>query len=526
MKKNQKKLSNEKSSIFPPVVAVLGHVDHGKTTLLDAIRKTDIAKGEHGAITQKIGASSVEIDHEGSKRRITFIDTPGHEAFKLMRGRGVQAADIALLVISLTDGVMPQTKEAIELLKSSKIPYIVVLTKSDLLDKQVEKIKGQLLKEEVLLEGKGGNVPFIEVSAKTKHNIKELLDLILLVFDIATAGKKAETQKNYFEAIVIESKLDPKAGPKATLVVKSGEVKVGDDVISENVKARVRSLINDKGERQDRASQGEAVEILGFDKVPQVGSLVHKKDEGSARQLPHAERAAHPTQLEDQKLSRSLSEGPQPSLIDNSKLNESGPSVASQVGSSQADKKDLLGVLIVADTQGSLEAIVNAVKDKINIIGQKTGDVSPADVLFAKSTGSIILSFNVKIKPDVAKLAEMEKVLLRNYSLIYEMLTEIEDFLEGKRLSLEEKIFGKAKVLARFPFEKQEVLGVGVLQGRIAKGDKIRLMRDENIIAESTIISLRQGKDSVSKVEKGQEAGILLGGSLDFTIGDMLISHS
>lgn len=471
------KLKNTEN--FPPVVAVLGHVDHGKTSLLDTIRKTDIAKGEHGAITQKIGASSVEIDHEGKKRRITFIDTPGHEAFKLMRGRGVQAADIALLVVSLTDGVMPQTKESIELLKSSKIPYIVVLTKSDLADKQVEKIKGQLLKEEVALEGKGGDVPFIEVSAKTKHNIKELLDLILLVFDLNPA-----TPKENFEGIIIESKLDPKAGPKATLVVKSGEVKVGDDVISDDTKARVRSLVDDKGERKETASQGEAVEILGFDKVPRVGSVVR---------------------------------------------NVRGPEIQNSLVSGQAprsEKEDLLGVLIVADTQGSLEAIVNAVEDKINIIGQKTGDISPADVLFAKSTGSIILSFNVKIKPDVLKLAEMEKVLLRNYSLIYEMLTEIEDFLEGKRLSLEEKIFGKAKVLARFPFEKQEVLGVGVLEGRIAKGDKIRLMRDENIIAESTIISVRQGKDSVSKVEKGQEAGILLGGSLDFTIGDMLISHS
>ena len=400
MKKNQKKLSNEKSSIFPPVVAVLGHVDHGKTTLLDAIRKTDIAKGEHGAITQKIGASSVEIDHEGSKRRITFIDTPGHEAFKLMRGRGVQTADIALLVVSLTDGVMPQTKEAIELLKSAKIPYIVVLTKSDLLDKQVEKIKGQLLKEEVALEGKGGDVPFIEVSAKTKHNIKELLDLILLVYDIATTEarlaitedteKSAEMQK--FEAIIIESKLDPKAGPKATLVVKSGEVKVGDDVISENVKARVRSLINDKGERQNRAFQGEAVEILGFDKVPQVGSVV-RNVRGPVVGFPPADTTPQ--------TQNSLASGQAP----RSDL------VASQVGSSQADKKDLLGVLICADTQGSLEAIVNAVEDKINIIGQKTGDISPADVLFAKSTGSIILSFNVKIKPDVLKLAEMEKVL-------------------------------------------------------------------------------------------------------------------
>jgi len=219
--KNNKVNKNE--NVFPPVVTVLGHVDHGKTTLLDVVRKTNIAQREHGGITQKIGASEIEIMHEGKQRSITFIDTPGHEAFSLMRGRGVRAADIGILVISAVDGVMPQTKESIALLKESKIPFIVALTKSDLVEKQIEKVKKQLEKEEVLIEEYGGEIPLIEVSAKTNTNIKELLDLILLVYDLKIqANFYSYSKTNPLEAVVIESKLDPKAGPKATVVIKNG----------------------------------------------------------------------------------------------------------------------------------------------------------------------------------------------------------------------------------------------------------------------------------------------------------------
>ncbi len=478
MAKKEKKLSNSSSSI--PVITVLGHVDHGKTTLLDAIRKTNIAEREHGSITQKIGASSVEIQHEGKTRKITFIDTPGHEAFMQMRGRGAKVADIGLLVVSAVDGVMPQTKESIKTLKEAKIPYIVVLTKSDVVEKNMEKVKGQLLKEEVMLEGKGGYVPVIEVSAKTGSNIKELLDLILLVSDMS--GSKVQSKN--LEAVVIESRLDPKAGPRVTIVIKGGNISLRDELTTTDSNARVRTIINDKGEHLNSAGVGDAVEILGFEKTPAVGSLVYKKDEKPQVQA----------QIED-------------------------------IPKKELEGEDSLKVIICADSSGSLEAIQMAISSKIVVVSKKTGDIEPSDVLFAKGTGAIILGFNIKIKPEVQKLAEEEKVLIRNYKLIYEMIDEIEDFLEGKRLSLVEKVLGRAKILASFPFNKQKVLGVAVLEGRIARGDKIRVERDEKNVGESTIASLRQGKEQISKVEKGAEAGILPSSELDFQVGDMLISH-
>lgn len=480
MAKISKNLSDNSTSNIP-VVTVLGHVDHGKTTLLDAIRKTNIATREHGGITQKIGASQIEIEHDGKIRKITFIDTPGHEAFMQMRGRGAKVADIGLLVVSAVDGVMPQTKESIKILKDSGIPYIAVLTKSDVPDKSIEKVKGQLLKEEVLLEGQGGDVPVIEVSAKTNDNIKELLDLILLVSDMHPV-QLSET----FRGVVIESRLDTKAGPRATVVIKSGKLSLRDEIVSGEVSGRVRTLINDKTEQLKEAVTGDAIEVLGFEKVPTVGSIIYKKGE----QVKAEEEAKNSAE-------------------------------AFREGS-----EDLLRVIIVADSYGTLEAIATAVEEKINIVSKKTGEVTPADIMLAKSVGAIILGFNAKITLQIEKIAREEKILVRNYNLIYEMITEIEDFLEGKRLSLEEKIYGRAKIQASFPFDKQKILGVAILEGRLAKGDKIRIERDKNIVGEGTIASVRQGKEQVSKVEAGNEAGIMLANDLDFQVGDMVISHS
>ncbi len=466
---------------FPPVVAVLGHVDHGKTTLLDVIRKTSIAKREHGGITQKIGASSVEIDHEGSKRRITFIDTPGHEAFVKMRGRGAQAANIGLLIVSCVDGVMPQTKESINLLKSSKIPYIAVLTKSDSEQKNPEKVKQALIKEEVMLEGYGGDIPVIEVSAKTGLNIKELLDLVLLVSDLHPRGEDINPASP-LKAIVIESKQDPKSGAKATIVIKNGKIALRDEITTGDVAGKVRSLISDSGKQVQEASVGDAVEILGFDRVPEVGSVVYK---GSEKQ-------------EEEKTEKRPVK------------NEEG----------------IISIILVADTLGSLEAIYSSLPSKINVILKKTGDVTTADVLLAKSTGALVLGFNIKIKPDVAKLASTEKVLVKNYTIIYEMLDEIKDVVEGKELSLMEQVYGVAQILASFPYEKTKVMGIKVLEGRVAKGDRVRIERGDQVIGEGHINSVRQAKVSTSRVETGSEAGIVVSPAIDFMIGDMVICHS
>lgn len=481
---------------FPPVVTVLGHVDHGKTSLLDAIRKTSIAAREHGGITQKIGASKIEIVHEGKKRFITFIDTPGHETFSKMRSRGAQVADIGLLIVSMADGVMPQTKESMQILKDAQIPFIVVLTKADLVDRYNDKVKSQLAKEGVMVEGMGGDVPVIDVSSKTGKNIKELLDLILLVHELHSSNQDKKPRADApLQAVVIEAKLDPKAGPRATIVVKNGTITLRDELLCEGVLARVKMMLTDTGTAVQQAIVGDAVELLGFEKVPAVGGIVThsvrlgqaKKGEDIAQKeaVPEEEKAAYSPHVDEQKLP----------------------------------------LIVVTDTQGSLEAILQSLPKGIKVILAKTGEISEADVLMAKSVRAIAVGFNAKLRPEVIRLAREEKILMKNYTIIYELLDEVADVLEGKQLAMEEKIFGVAKILATFPFEKTKVLGVGVVEGRIAKGDKVRLLHGDEIIGESSVISVRQGKNQVSKVEKGNECGIVIAPLLDFTLGDMIISH-
>ncbi|MBI2031484.1 MAG: GTP-binding protein [Candidatus Levybacteria bacterium] len=513
MRKDNKKIISSKSTPikltpeFPPVLAVLGHVDHGKTTLLDAIRKTNVAQRESGGITQKIGASKIEFIEGGNKKYITFIDTPGHEAFSKMRGRGAQVADIGLLIISSVDGVKPQTKESIEILKEAQVPFIVVLTKSDLPEKNPEKVKQQLLKEDIKVEGYGGDIPVIEVSAKTDANIKELLGLISLVFEMR---EKPQISDNLLRGVIIESKQDSKSGPLATVVIKNGILNVRDEIVCADINGRVRSLINDQGERLNSASIGDAVEVLGFDKAPQVGSLVIKKGQAEVASKNFPARNAG-------KVS-SVNQGA-------SGANTREENFASSPLNFFEKEEPILSIVLCADTLGSLEAIINALPPEINVAKQKTGDITPADIIFAKSIKALVLGFNIKIKPDILKLAKTEKILAKNYSLIYELIDELKDVLEGKQISAQEEIFGTAKILASFPFEKTKALGVKVVDGRIARGDKTRLIRGEDIIGESTITSVRQGKTQVSKAEKGSEAGVILSPLLDFTIGDMLVSH-
>lgn len=476
---------------FPPVVAVLGHVDHGKTTLLDSIRKSSIADREVGGITQKIGASTVEILRDGQKKHITFIDTPGHEAFAQMRGRGAQAADIALLIIAATEGIKPQTKESIDILKKTATPYLVVFTKADLPTKNTEKIKQDLLKEQIMLEDFGGEIPSIEISAKTGMNINELLDLILLMFEMHKPADYTQkvSDQHPLQAIVIESKLDSKSGPRATVVIKNGHIQTRENLHIQNKIFKVRSIINDKGQQLPTATVGDAVEILGFEEVPSVGTLITDQ------------KTALPTNLPIKALSKEL--------IYKKQEEEIG-----------------LSIILVTDTQGSLEAILNALPKEIRILTQKTGEISEADILLAKSTGSIVLGFNTKIRPEVAKLAITEKVLCRNYTIIYELLDEIKDALEGKLLAGIEQIFGQATILAKFPFEKTFAFGIKVQDGRVARGDRIRIQHGEDIVGETTITSLRVAKNPVSKVEKGHEAGIVLAAPLDISVGDAIISHS
>jgi translation initiation factor IF-2 len=372
------------------------------------------------------------------------------------------------------------------MLLAAKIPYIVVFTKADLPTKNVEKAKQQLAGEGIMLEGLGGDVPFLEVSAQTNLNVKELLDLILLVSDLHKEEKQVSGSAP-LEAIVIESKLDQKSGPRATVVVKNGKIDVRDEVSAEKVIFKVRTMITDRGEQVKSATIGDAVELLGMQQVLPVGSVVRAKD--ATTTTPQA-----------------VVKEP-------------------EVYKPHADV-DALTVILAADTQGALEALTYALPEEANIISQKTGEITEADVLLAKSTGGIVLGFNSKVRPDVQKLAQTEKVLVRSYDIIYELIDEVKDVLEGKKLAQVEQVFGQAAVLAKFPFEKTTALGIRVLDGRVARGDKVRVLRDNEIMGEATLTSLRIGKEIASKAEKGKEAGIILTPYLDFQVGDVLLCHS
>lgn len=479
------------SPFRPPVVAVLGHVDHGKTTLLDAIRKTDIATHEHGGITQAIGAYQVMVVTKEGQHYITFIDTPGHEAFAKMRGRGVNAADVAVLVVACDDGVMPQTRESIAHIQEAKIPYIVALTKSDLTAANPERVKQQLTKEGIALEGQGGDVPVVTVSAKTDKGLLDLLETIVLVAQMA--GVSGDP-KGIFEGVVIEAKRDRRKGVLATVIIRNGTLLVGDEIYAESIRGKVRALLTEGGASIKEELPGSAVEILGFDDVPPVGAKV---DKVSSHKMPTGVTGSTPTRV-----------------LEESARAEMQP------------KTPQLPVILKTDTEGSREAILHGMpRQGVKLILSATGDPTEGDVLLAKASNAIIVGFHVNISSSIAKHAETEGVVIKTYRLIYDLLKELSDvillFQEGKP---QEVIVGKAKIVAIFPYEKKKIAGCQVLEGRIAKGDKVRIEQEGNVIGESRIISLRRGKEDISKAEIGSECGILLSASLDFEPGNMILS--
>lgn len=468
MKKAKQTSAYEKPSSRPPIIVVLGHVDHGKTTLLDAIRKTDVAAREYGGITQSIGAYQVE--------NITFIDTPGHEAFTKMRSRGASVADIAILVVAANDSVMPQTVESIKIIKEAKIPFIVAINKIDLAEANVDKVVQDLLRHEVMLENYGGDVPFVKVSAKKGEGVKELLDLIRLVADLAELNGKVN---DTLEAYVIESLVDKNRGPLATLIVKNGVLKVGQEIYIESVKSKVRALINYKNEQIKEAGPGTPAEILGLSVVPPVGSSVGSE---------FLQRTTGQTDLK-----RSDKEGGQS-----------------------------LTLILKADTKGSLEAITAIIPANVSVIASDAGEISEADIMLARSTKAIVLGFNVKVSPGALKLAEIDKVLVRTYKIIYELLDELKDAAAGMLTPVEtEEILGRGKIVAEFPFEKLRVCGVKVTEGRMARGDLVKINE-----AKSKIKSVRVGRDETNKVEVGRECGVLLDPQVDFTVGDDIIAYN
>ena len=482
--------SNAATNTFPPVVSVLGHVDHGKTTLLDTIRKSSIANREAGGITQAIGASSVVVTHEGQKRTITFIDTPGHQAFSNMRSHGVSASDIVLLVVAANDGIKPQTKESIEKILASKLPFIAVITKMDAEGANIEKVKQELAKEGVLLEGLGGDVPFVGVSAKTGDKIADLLDLIIIVYDYAEVKKDAAKE---FTGVVIEAKQDKRRGALASLVVKDGTIRVGDKVFTENKEVgKVRALTDTTGQQVKEALPGSAVEILGLTEVLQAGSVINTKE--IVNIATEKAVASHTT-------------------IDLMKI-------------LQTKQNEKLPVIVKTQTSGEFEAVLASLPEDVEVVFEGRGEISVSDILMSRDFGAIVVGFNVDIEKQAKVLAEANKTFYRTYNIIYNLLDELSDAVALIKERAQRKTLGKAQILATFEGNEGQILGVRIQEGRLSVGDTIIITRGEEETAEAKITSLKQGKKDIKELGKGNECGIMIDPQVDFTIGDMVISVS
>lgn len=484
----KKKDQHNTRTSHPPVVSVLGHVDHGKTTLLDSIRKTNKVDKEAGGITQSIGASSIQISHEGKDRKITFIDTPGHEAFANMRSYGVNASDIILLVIASDDGIKPQTKESIDLILKSGLDFIVVFTKSDAPGSNIERVKKEVLKTGILLEGLGGKTPFISVSAKDNTNMKELLDLILIVYDIKEIKKD---EKDKFQGVVIESQIDKRRGPVSSVIVKSGTLKRPAKLfLGAKEIGGVRALFDTEFKQIQSAYPGDAIEILGISEVLPAGSIIYDIAEKIKEKVS------------DSKVLKDLSHHDLLKRIN-------------------AKDKDKLPLILKTRTSGEHEAIVNSLPDDVEIIYEGKGDIVASDIMMAKDFKAIVVGFNVGIEKQAESIANSQDIFYRNYTIIYKMLEEIKDAAQMLLDQGTKKIAGKAKILASFEGTAGTILGIKVEEGRVQVGDLVQKEDTDETIAKIT--TLKQGKEDIKQIGKNKECGIMTDPEIDFTIGDVLI---
>ncbi len=485
-----KKEKNSKIE-FAPVVSVLGHVDHGKTSLLDKIRETSVAAREMGGITQRIGTSQIEIDNAGKTRKITFIDTPGHEAFANMRSQGVEASDIALLIIAADDGIKPQTLESIEKIKAAGIPYIVVFTKIDLEGANIENVKRQVIKEGILLEGLGGNIPYIGVSSKTGENMHDLLELIILVYDLAGIKKDPNAP---FLGVVIDAKLDKKRGVATTLIITSGKISVGDKIFVHGIEAgKVRAIINAFGKNVTFAAPGDGIEILGLSKVLASGTVIFTKQ-------------VEPEVKEESGLS------PQAPKDIMAFLKEEDPGI--------------IPIILKSETSAEMEAVKNSLPKNIKIILEGQGEISVSDILLAKDFHALVIGFNVEITREAATLAQSDNVFFKTYEVIYKLLDELNDLVSAIKTTETEKELGRGEVLASFMGTTGAILGVKVTGGRLAVSDRIKILRGEKEMGIAKILSIKRGKQDLKIAAKGIECGIMIDSEIDFTNGDAIIAYS
>ena len=488
-----------------PVVTILGHVDHGKTTLLDTFRDSRITEGEVGGITQHIGA--YQVDYKGQK--ITFLDTPGHEAFTAIRARGAQVTDIAILVVAADDGVMPQTVEAINHARAADLPIVVAINKIDLPDARPDRVKGQLLEYSLVLEDFGGEIIGVPVSAKNRTGIEDLLESILVLAEIS---ELKANPKRPASGVVIESQLDRNRGPLATLLVQNGTLKVGNSIVAGTAWGRVRAMENDLRKRIKQAGPAVPVEILGFSSVPQAGDrFVVVPNTKTAKALVEENVVKGE---EDQNLSRALTlEG-----------------VMSQI--SAGDVKEL-NLIIKADAQGSVEAVrgslerLDSPSARVNILHSSPGGVNEGDVLLASASNAIILAFNVGTEPSAESASEREAVEIRSYDIIYQIIEDVEKALKGiLEPAYKDVVQGTATVRAVFRAGRAgNVAGVIVNDGRFTRGIAARVLRDGTVVVDSSVSSLRRFKDDVNEVTAGFECGIGITGFENFQEGDVLQAH-
>jgi translation initiation factor IF-2 len=492
----------------PPVVTIMGHVDHGKTTLLDAIRQTSVVETEAGGITQHIGAYQVE--HDG--RRITFLDTPGHEAFTAMRARGAKVTDIAVLVVAADDGVMPQTRESISHARAAEVPIVVAVNKIDVPDSDPNRVRGDLAAEDLAPEDWGGSTQFSDVSAKQGQNLDDLLEKVLLVAD-AELELKANPSADA-SGPIIESRLDVGRGPVATMLVHRGTLKVGDAIVAGDAWGKVRALYNYRGEKIQEAKPGDPVEILGFDHPPPAGELGRVVDaERRARELANAR---------GERLRREqLAQRP------------AGVSLEGLFAQMQAGAVQDLNLVVKGDVDGSVEAVVGELAKiqhpevRVNVIHQGVGGITENDVMLASASNAMIVGFNVRPNAEARALAERENVEIRPYRVIYQLTEDIEQALVGMLRPVEqEETLGEAEVRALFKVSRLgTIAGCMVTSGLVRRGAQVRVIRDGTIIYETSIAQLKRFKDDAREVNEGFECGILLDGFNDVKEGDVLEAY-
>jgi translation initiation factor IF-2 len=498
--KASKKKTTEtiKTASRPPIVTIMGHVDHGKTSLLDYIRKSHVQAKEAGGITQHIGAYQVVFRDS----LITFIDTPGHAAFNKMRSQGAKVTDIVVLVIAATESVKPQTVESLNHIKNAGVPFIVALNKMDLPTADPLLVKSELAKYDCLVEEFGGQTPVVEVSAKTGKGVPELLEMIQLMYEL---NPSPLVEDGVIEAVIIESSMNKHKGPIATVLVKQGTLTAGQSVYLGKENVKIRSLIDSLGKNTKVAPPGAPVEMAGFKTVPPVGATLRSTAEEPAEVVIEEKTVVEKT---DTSLSRYEED------------------LKNLLEEKEVEKPPSINVILKADVQGTLQAIRANLPDEVIVVDASVGEVTDSDILMASSTKSTLIAFNTKVSPSSISLAQSEGIKVKSYTVIYKLLEDIEKIiLKLLEPTIDEEVLGTAEIIKVFDMKGDRIAGCKVSMGEIKKTDLVHLMRNEKIVTDVKVKSLKLEKTDVDKVKVGSECGIIIQPQHSFQIGDQIMAY-